>query len=201
MTSHPQILLASRSAIRCDLLIKSGVRFEALPARLDEAAIRAALEAEGAHARDQADALAEMKAAKIAQKHPEAVVIGCDQVLEFEHRVMGKPESLEEARGQLLALRGRRHKLLSAVVVYHQGQPVWRHVGEVRLEMREFSDGYLESYLARHGTSLFDTVGGYKLEEEGVRLFSQIEGDYFTVLGLPLVPLLNYLGQRGFIEQ
>lgn len=195
----PPLVLASASPIRAALLRNAGVAVDCHPARIDEDAIRAALTAEGAHPRDQADALAEMKAAKLAQRFPAAVVIGCDQVLDFGGKVFAKPDTPDAARAQLLALRGRTHKLLSAVVVYHQGGPVWRHVGEVRLTMRDFSDEYLEDYLTRNGTDVLDSVGGYKLESEGVRLFSSVEGDYFTVLGLPLVALLGYLGQRGMI--
>lgn len=196
----PELILASASASRAELLKNAGLSVTCLPARIDEEAIRAALEAEGATPRDQADALAEMKAQKISRKLPEAVVIGCDQVLDFKGKVFGKPSDPDAARAQLLELRGQVHKLLSAVVVYDRGEPVWRFVGEVRLTMRDVSDAYLDGYLGRNGTSVLDSVGGYKLESEGVRLFSKIEGDYFTVLGLPLVALLSYLGQRGWIE-
>ncbi len=193
------IVLASASPIRAALLRNAGLEVESHPARIDEETIRAALTAEGASPRDQADALAEMKAAKLAPRFPRSVVIGCDQVLDFGGQVYGKPETPDAARAQLLALRGGTHRLLSAVVVYQDGGPVWRHMGEVRLTMREFSDEYLDGYIARNGASVLNSVGGYKLESEGVRLFSRIEGDYFTVLGLPLVALLGYLGQRGVI--
>lgn len=191
------IILASGSEIRKQLLVQAGVDVETIPARIDEDAIRAALEAEDANPRDIADTLAEYKARKISEKRPEALVIGCDQVLEFKGEVLTKAASIEEARQQLLRLRAQRHKLLSAVVVYQGGEPLWRHVGEVRLQMRAFSDSYLNDYLSRNWTSVQQAVGCYKLEEEGVRLFARIEGDYFTVLGLPLVEILNYLTTRG----
>lgn len=191
------IILASGSEIRKQLLVQAGVDVETIPARIDEDAIRAALEAEDANPRDIADTLAEYKARKISEKRPEALVIGCDQVLEFKGEVLTKAASIEEARKQLLRLRAQRHKLLSAVVVYQGGEPLWRHVGEVRLQMRAFSDSYLNDYLSRNWTSVQQAVGCYKLEEEGVRLFARIEGDYFTVLGLPLVEILNYLTTRG----
>jgi septum formation protein len=165
--------------------------------RVDEESAKEALLAEGAPPRDIADALAAMKARRVAEKAVAAFVIGCDQVLDIEGRILSKPRTQEEARTQLDALNGRRHKLHSAVVVYEDGRPVWRHLGEVRLTMRTCSDGYLDAYVARNWESIRHAVGAYKLEEEGVRLFSRIEGDYFTVLGLPLVELLSYLTLRG----
>ena len=193
------LVLASTSEIRAALLRNSGVEVQVMPARVDEEAIRAALEAEGARPRDVADTLAEMKARKVGDKMPEALVLGCDQVLDLSGAVLSKPESAEEACAQLRAMRGKAHKLLSAAVLYEAGKPVWRHVGEVRLTMRAVSDSYLDDYVARNWSSIRHAVGAYKLEEEGVRLFSRIDGDYFTVLGLPLMELLGYLGQRGFI--
>lgn len=195
----PPLILASASPIRAALLRNAGVEVACHPARIDEETIRQALAAEGASPRDQADTLAEMKAAKLAPRFPGAVVIGCDQVLDLGGQVFAKPETPDAARAQLLALRGRTHKLLSAAVVYQDGGPVWRHVGEARLTMREFTESYLQDYLARNAASVLDSVGAYQLEAEGVRLFSRIEGDYFTILGLPLVALLGYLGQRGMI--
>ena len=196
----PRLILASQSAIRARLLSQAGVTVEALPARIDETAIRTALEAEAATPRDIADTLAEMKARKLAERHPDAVVIGCDQVLEFSGQAWSKPATAQEARQQLVALRGKTHQLLSAVVIFEAGRPVWRHIGVASLSMRTFSDSYLDGYLQRNWPRIGASVGGYMLEEEGARLFSSIEGDYFTILGLPLLPLLSYLGLRGFIE-
>jgi septum formation protein len=195
----PPIILASSSETRLRLLRAAGIPVTATPARIDEESVRAALEGEEATPRDIADTLAEMKAQRVAHRNPDAVVLGCDQVLDFNGRAWGKPATPEAARAQLQALRGNTHRLLSAVVLYHQGQPQWRHVGQVRLTMRDFSDDWLDGYIARNRQSLRHSAGGYLLEEEGVRLFSAVEGDYFTVLGLPLLPLLGYLGQRGFI--
>ena len=193
------LLLASASAIRAEMLRRAGLSVQALPARIDEEAIRAALEAEGANPRDVADTLAEMKARKLSDKHDGRLVLGCDQVLELGGGVFAKPGTAEAARAQLLRLRGKTHRLLSAAVLYRDGAPLWRHVGEVRLTMRHFSDTYLDDYLARNWPGIGESVGAYKLEEEGVRLMQRIEGDYFTILGLPLVELLGYLGQRGTI--
>lgn len=194
-----RVILASASPVRRALLDRAGVPVEAMPARIDEAAIRAALEAERAAPEDVADALAAFKAQRIAAKAPDALVIGCDQVLAHRGRILAKPETMDDARAQLRALRGSPHQLHSAVVVYDDLQPLWRHVGTATLTMRAFSDTYLEDYLARNWQSVRHCVGAYKLEEEGVRLMSRIEGDYFDVLGLPLLPLLTFLTTRGVL--
>ena len=193
------LILASTSAIRLSLLRNAGVEVSPQAARIDEETIRQSLEADAAKPRDVADALAEMKAAKVSARLPDAVVLGCDQVLDFKGKVFAKPGTAAEARLQLLDLRGQTHSLLSAAVLYEQGKPVWRHVGQARLTMRNFSDGYLDDYLARNWPAISQSVGGYMLESEGVRLFDRIDGDYFTILGLPLLPLLSYLATRGHI--
>jgi septum formation protein len=195
------IILASGSEIRAQLLRQAGVMFEVQKPRVDEAAVKSALLAEEASPRDIADALAEVKARKISDKNPGSMVLGGDQVLDFEGRILSKPESPEQALQQLKEMRGKRHMLLSAAVIYRDGSPLWRHVGQVRLRMRASSDAYLRSYIERNWDSIRHAVGGYKLEEEGVRLFSAIDGDYFNVLGLPLVELINYLALQGVIEQ
>jgi nucleoside triphosphate pyrophosphatase len=194
------LILASASEIRQTLLKQAGIQFKAQTARIDETTIVASMVEDGATARDIADALAELKARKIATKHPAAMVIGCDQVLEFRGSVLSKPTGLEDAISQLIMLRGQQHKLLSAIVIYEDGEPVWRHVGQVRLLMRDLSDDYVAKYMSRNWPGIADSVGSYKLEQEGSRLFSHIEGDYFTVLGLPLLELIGFLTQRGVIE-
>lgn len=193
------LLLASQSAIRLTLLQNAGIQVQAHPARVDEQALQEALKAQGASPRDIADALAEAKALKLAQRYPQALVLGCDQILALGTRLFAKPETQAEARQQLLDLSGQTHQLLSAAVLYHEGQPIWRHIGVARLVMRQVSDAYLTQYLDRTWPAVQHSVGSYQIEAEGIRLFSAIEGDYFTILGLPLLPLLSYLSLRGFI--
>lgn len=192
-----RFILASGSEIRARLLRNAGLDIEVVPARVDEETLKGALLADGAIPHDIADALAEHKARRISAKHPDAFVLGCDQVAELRKVLLSKPESPDDARAQLAALAGQTHKLLSAAVIYHEGAPIWRHVGTVRLTMRPLSPAYLDDYVGRNWESIRHSVGGYKLEEEGVRLFSRIEGDYFNVLGLPLTELLSYLIDRG----
>ncbi len=195
------IILASGSSIRAQLLENAGVPFTVQTARVDEDTAKRALLAEDASPRDIADTLAEMKARKVSDKSPGAMVLGCDQVLDFDGRLLSKPESPADALAQLRAMRGKRHMLLSAAVIYQDGEPIWRHVGQVRLRMRMSSDAYLRNYVDRNWDSIRHAVGAYKLEEEGVRLFATIDGDYFNVLGMPLLELLNFLAVKGVIDQ
>ena len=191
------IVLASGSTIRKTLLENAGLEIEIKPARVDEEMIKQALSADGSTSRDVADALAEAKARKVSLKSPGQLVFGFDQVLDFDQMILSKPKSIAEARDQLKQMKGQTHSLLSAAVIFENGEPLWRHVGIARLTMRDFSDDYLDDYLARNWESIRESVGGYKLEEEGVRLFSRIEGDYFTILGIPMIELLSYLTIRG----
>lgn len=190
------LTLASGSAIRATLLRNAGLEIAVQPARIDEDSLRESLAAEGASAHDQADALAEHKALKVARRMPEGLVLGCDQILECDGRIHTKPETPDDARAQLDALRDRTHRLHTAAVLYAQGQPVWRHVSTPRLTMRAFSDAFRDAYVTAHWDDIRHCVGCYQIEGAGIRLFSQIEGDLFAIQGLPLLELLTILTQR-----
>ncbi len=191
------LILASGSEIRASLLRQARVDHRVEVARIDEEMIKAALLAEDAPPRDIADTLAEMKARKVSEKNPGALVLGCDQVLDHAGQLLSKAKDSSDAITQLTKLSGDRHSLLSAAVICEDGQPIWRHVGQVRLRMRELSETFIADYVERNWDSIQHAVGCYKLEEEGARLFSNIQGDYFHVLGMPFLELLNYLTLRG----
>ena len=191
------LILASTSPTRQQLLQNAGLSIEVAPPRVDEEMIRDAMLAEQHRPRDIADALAEAKASRVSSKRPGVMVLGCDQVLDLDGELVSKPETPAQARAQLLAMRGCRHELLSAAVICEDGAPIWRHIGTARLTVRKFSDAWLDGYLERNWPDIAESVGAYKLESEGVRLFSRIEGDYFTILGLPLLDLLSFLTLRG----
>lgn len=193
------VVLASASKTRARLLAAAGLEFIVAPARADEARLKDALALKGVDAAEAARALAELKAQWLSAERPEALVIGCDQLLDCDGRWFDKPADAAAARRQLLALRGRTHRLATAVVVMEGGVRVWQHVAEPRLTMRPFSDGFLDAYLARAGAELCECVGAYRLEALGAQLFTHIEGDYFAILGLPLLPLLAYLRERGVV--
>lgn len=194
-----ELILASLSEARARMLARAGVEFRAVAARVDEQAARASLEAESVRPREVADALAEAKARKVAARQPAALVIGADQVLDLDGEILGKPSSQDEARQQLRRLSGRAHRLYSAAVAVEHGEPVWRHVGEARMHVRQLTEPWLDGYVERNWERISGSVGGYLIEEEGVRLFDRVEGDIFTVMGLPLVQLLSWLTIRGSI--
>jgi septum formation protein len=196
-TPPPLLILASGSPVRAAMLAAAGIPHRVEVPRVDEVALRDALLAEGSHARDIADALAEAKARKVAQRYPQGLVLGADQVLDLDGAILSKADSPRDACGQLQRMSDRPHRLLSAAVLYDGGRPVWRHVSTARLTVRPLSVSFIEDYVARNWDDIRTSVGCYRIEGEGVRLMSRIEGDHFTILGLPLVELLNYLVVRG----
>jgi septum formation protein len=196
-TLDPPLILASASTARRAVLEAAGLRFEAIAAAVDEAAIKESARAEGYPAADAAMMLAEAKARRIAARRPEALVIGCDQMLVLEDRWFDKPESIEDARRHLEALRGKTHQLVTAVLCWRGGQRIWQHVATPRLTMRPVSDAFLDAYLALEGDQVTTTVGAYRLEGPGIHLFDKVEGEHAAILGLPLLPLLGFLRQHG----
>ena len=196
-----ELVLASASPTRHAMLVKAGVPVTVKPAQVDESAVRDALVADATRPRDIADALAEMKALRVSRKMPGRLVLGCDQVLDLDGTTLSKPASAEAARATLLSLRGRSHELFSAAVICEDGAPIWRHVGRVRLMVRDFSEAWLDGYISRNWPEIGGSAGGYMIEAEGVRLFTRIDGDHFSILGLPLLELLSFLTVRGDLEQ
>ena len=193
-------VLASGSPTRARLLRDAGVTVEVQPAPLDEGALRAGLVAEGIRPRDMADALAEAKALRIGAKRPEALVLGADQILELDGEALGKPSDAVAARARLAAMAGRTHRLHTAAVLVEDAQPTWRHLETVTLHMRSVSEKYLDDYLARNWPLIGGSAGAYLIEGEGARLFHRVDGDFFSVLGLPLLAVLSHLALKGAIE-
>jgi septum formation protein len=198
--SGPRLVLASQSAARRAMLTAAGVPFEAASPHVDEDALKAGLKAEGASPRAVADALAETKAVKLSRKLPGVLVLGADQVLALPNgSMLDKPRDLDDAANQLRALRGVEHRLISAAVIAENGTAVWRAVDTAKLVVRDFSEAFLPGYLAADGDAILGCVGGYRLEGPGAQLFARVSGDHFTVLGLPLLAVLDYLRVRGVI--
>jgi septum formation protein len=191
------LVLASASAARARLLAQAGIEAQIDPSATDEAAIREESRAQGRDAGACATLLAEAKARAVAQRHPGALVLGADQMLECEGRWFDKPVDLAEAAAQLRALNGRRHRLVTAAVVIRDGAILWRALAQPELTMRACSDAFLERYLAAMGPRALATLGGYELEGRGIQLMARVEGDYFAILGLPLLPLLDFLRGAG----
>ncbi|MBU6296764.1 MAG: Maf-like protein [Alphaproteobacteria bacterium] len=193
------LVLASGSAVRAGLLRAAGVPFEVCPAGVDEDDVKAALLTEGADPAAVADALAELKATRVSAKLPQRLVLGCDQVLEFGGRAIDKSPDLAAARALLQQLRGSQHTLVTSCVLAKGGSAIWRRRERASLRMRSFSDQFLEDYLSAEGEAILGSVGCYHLEGRGAQLFEQVRGDYFAVLGLPLIPLLAALREHGII--
>lgn len=197
----PAVVLASGSRFRAAMLEAVGVHVTVDAPTVDEAAVKASMRAQNADAEEAAEALATMKAQRISARWPATLVIGADQMLECDGTWFDKPVDQAEARRTLQRLRGRAHDLVTAVCVVRDGLILWHHVARARLTMRAFSEAFLDSYLGRIGDAACDSVGAYQLEGLGAQLFSRIEGDHFTIVGLPLLPLLDFLRGHGVIEE
>jgi septum formation protein len=193
------VVLASASAIRATLLRQAGIPVEIAPAAIDESALKQSMRAERAGAADCAAALAAEKARLVSDRHVGALVIGADQMLECDGVWFDKPADRRQAAANLRALRGKTHELVAAVTVLRDGASLWQHVGRARLTMRPFTDGFIDSYLDAVGDTVQQSVGAYQLEGLGVQLFSHIDGDHFTILGLPLLPLLDFLRRQWVV--
>lgn len=195
-----RIVLASSSPFRADILKNAGLAFEVKPAELDERAAEAPLAETGASPQDVAQVLAEAKATEVSERAGDAWVVGADQTLSLGDEIFHKPDDMEGARRHLLALSGRTHQLNSAVVLARGGEVVWRHVATASLTMRKLDPAFIGRHLAAVGEKALSSVGAYQIEGPGIQLFERIEGDYFTIVGLPLLPLLAELRSRGAID-
>ena len=195
----PVVVLASASQSRCALLCNAGIEVIRDPAAIDEDSVKESFRNRDEPASQTAMALAELKAQRVSKRHKDALVIGADQMLQCGGIWFDKPADLDHARGHLIALRGKTHELLSAVCVVRDGEVLWRHLESAQMTMRPFSDAFIDEYLAAAGDAVCASVGAYQLEGRGAQLFSRIEGDYFTILGLPLLPLLGFLVNHGVV--
>ncbi len=195
-----RLILASKSPFRAMLMKNAGLSFESEAAKVDERALEAPLQDSGVTPEDVALILAEAKALDVSSRHKDALVIGSDQTLSLGDRVFHKPVNMEDARRHLLALSGQTHQLNSAIALAVNNETVWRHVSVARLTMRQLSPDFIGRHLAQTGNAVLSSVGAYQFEREGVQLFEKIDGDYFTIVGLPLIPLLAELRNRGAID-
>lgn len=195
-----RLVLASSSKARQQMLQNAGIDCEAVASMIDEDGYKQAMKAEGASAMEAAETLAEMKALRMYRQRPDAIVIAADQMLECNGVWFDKPTDRDQTRAQLRALRNKRHQLVSAAVVYKEGSRIWGKIDTAHLTMRNFSDEWLEWYLDAAGEDIFQCVGGYQLEGLGAQLFTEIRGDYFTVLGMPLLPLIGFLRDHGILK-
>lgn len=198
-SSVPPVILASASQSRARILKEAGVSYSAEPAYIDETSIKESLKAEGAEALAVAETLAELKAVKISRSHPQSLVIGADSILDLDGVWFDKPMDMDHAKAHLMTLRGRTHCLATAVVVAIGGTRVWHFRDQPSLTMRNFSNTYLDQYIETVGDAVLSSVGAYHLEGLGVQLFDRIEGDFFSILGLPLLPLLAFLREHQVV--
>jgi len=191
------LILASASAARAQMLRAAGVAIEIIPARVDESELKLSLKQQGADSETAAIALAELKAIQVSRSRPGRLVLGADQMLDCEGAWFDKPEDRAAAKAQLLSLRDKTHRLTSAAVLARDGRRLWHHAATASLTMRAFTDAFLEGYLEQAGDAVLSSVGAYQLEGLGSQMFSKIDGDFFTILGLPLLPVLDILREQG----
>lgn len=194
------ILLASGSEIRAQLLQNAGLTIEVKPQKVDEEATKAALLAQEVSHRDISDALAELKARRGSLSDPDKIIIGADQVLSCNGELFDKSKSKIDLKEQLNRLSGQVHTLFSATVIYHQNQPQWRYIGQAQMMMRVLSSEFIDSYVDDNWDTIQHCVGGYQLEGVGAQLFTRVQGDYFSVLGLPLLEILGYFRTQGVLR-
>ena len=194
------IILASSSRHRAQLLENAGIVFAQIPSTLDERSIEAPLPEADVEPEDRAEILAEAKAIDVSERHPGQVVIGCDQILSLDGEVLHKPVDMEDAQRRLLALQGRTHMLHSAVVLVRDGETLWRHVSPCAMTMRVMDPGFIGRHLADVGKAALTSVGAYQIEGRGVQLFDAMEGDLFSIVGLPLLPLLDRLRSMDIVD-
>jgi len=195
------LILASASTARAGMLRAAGVEIEIIPARVDESELKLSLKQQDADPESAAIALAELKALQVSRSRPGRLVLGADQMLDCESAWFDKPESREAAKTQLLTLRGKTHRLTSAAVLARDGQRIWHQAAAAKLTMRAFTDAFLEGYLDRAGDAVLGSVGAYQLEGLGGQMFQKIDGDFFTILGLPLLPVLDILREQGALPR
>jgi septum formation protein len=195
-----RIILASSSPFRLAMLRNAGIETDPIPSKIDERAVEAAIGDAEVTPEDVARILAEAKAVEVSERHPEAIVVGSDQTLSLEDQILHKAANMEEARRRLLKLSGRTHNLNSAVVVAKGGEPMWSHVAVARMTMRKLEPGFVGRYLSRVGDQVLRSVGVYQIEAEGIQLFDAIDGDHFTIVGMPLLPLIGELRRLGAID-
>lgn len=195
-----RIILASGSPFRRELLENAGVAFDVVRPEIDERAVEAPLKSSGATPEEVAQILAEAKATEVSERHSGAIVIGSDQTLSLDDEIFHKPKDMEGARRHLLALSGKTHHLNSAIALVRDGETIWRFVDVARLTMRHLEPAFVGRHLARVGEKALTSVGAYQIEGEGIQLFDRVEGSYFTIVGLPLLPLLAKLRELGAID-
>lgn len=198
--ARTSLILASASQSRNRMLTAAGIEFTAQPAYIDEDAVKQSLSSEGAEAIDVAETLAELKAVKVSLSHPKDLVIGADSILDLEGIWFDKPSDLDHVRAHLMTLRGKTHCLATAAVVALGGKRIWHYRDKSNMTMRTFSDAFLDRYVTLVGEDILSSVGAYHLEGQGAQLFSKVDGDFFSILGLPLLPLLSFLREHNVVQ-